>query len=87
MGSVGCAKVGVEMARWYVATDEVLKGELLEFERRFGIDSFELRRLHIAGEAPDRIDPFDRAVWLGALERWEEVRARKRAKAPAGSRG
>lgn len=70
-------------ARWYVATEGSLKEEMLEFERRFGMDSFELRRLHYADEAPDHIEPFDRMVWISTLERWEKARARKRAKSAA----
>ena len=69
------------MAERGIATEESLKAELLEFEQRYGVDSFELRRLHVADEAPAQVDPHDRAVWLGTLERWEWVRERMRQRA------
>jgi hypothetical protein len=71
------------MAKWSIATEESLKQELLEFERRYGIDSFELRRLHATHDAPDHIDHFDCAVWVGTLARWEKARARKQERAAA----
>lgn len=51
------------MAEWGIATEESLEEELLGFERRYGLDSFELLRLHAADEAPERIPPDERLIW------------------------
>jgi hypothetical protein len=73
--------VEVEMAKWSIATEESLKAELLEFEQRYGIDSFELRRLHATDEAPERIPPDQRLIWCSTLDLWTRARARKQVMA------
>jgi hypothetical protein len=64
------------MIKVEIATEESLREEMLEFERRYGVDSFELYEMR-GEDRPEHIPPWEANIWCGVVERWHRVRSYK----------